>query len=332
MTTETNTLSYWLNWRFFLCALFLSTFMLVAALLIWKYEGSKRRKPGSTDHSQDSVGSLYEDELWQPCLKPIHPAWLLAYRTLAFSVLFALILSETIVKGGRIFLFYTQWTFTLVTLYFGLATSFSIYGCCRKGNNNSSSTEHMSLDAERGNYVPPTLNEGSPNASNTAKCSNSSEDFHTRKAAGVGGYACQIIFQVSAGAVVLTDIVFWTILYPYLLSQSRGLSFFVVTMHSVNAVCLLGESILNGLRYPFFRIGYFVQWTGTYVIFQWILHACVSMPWPYPFLDLSPPTAPIWYAGVGLMNIPCFGVFALVIKMKQYLLPKLFPQSFQGCS
>ncbi|KGN62302.1 uncharacterized protein LOC101209375 isoform X2 [Cucumis sativus] len=332
MTTDTNTLSYWLNWRFFLCALFLSTVMIVAALLIWKYEGSKRSKSGSRDDSQVSVGSLYEDELWRTCLKEIHPLCLLAYRMLAFALLFGLILSEAIVSGGRIFLFYTQWTFTLVTLYFGLATSFSIYGCCRKRDDNGSSTEHTSLDAERGTYVPPTLGVNSLDVDNSAKSLSSREGFHTRKAAGVGGYAFQIIFQVSAGAVVLTDIVFWFILYPFILSRSRGLSFFIVTMHSVNAVCLLGETILNGLRYPFFRIGYFVLWTGIFVIFQWILHACVSMPWPYPFLDLSPPSAPLWYVGVGLMNVPCFGVFALLIKMKQSLLPKLFPRSFQELS
>ncbi|KAG7029205.1 hypothetical protein SDJN02_07542, partial [Cucurbita argyrosperma subsp. argyrosperma] len=325
MTTDTNTLSYWLNWRFFLCAVFLSTAMVVAALLISKYEGFKRPKSGSRDDSQDSAGSLYEDELWRPCLKGIHPAWLLAYRMLAFAVLFGLILGDAVVVGGRIFLFYTQWTFTLVTLYFGLATSFSIYGCY----NSGSSTERTSLDAERGTYVPPTLGGENPDMAHTAKSLNSPEDLHERKAAGVGGYAFQIIFQTSAGAVVLTDIVFWFILYPYLLSRGRGLSFFVVTMHSVNAVCLLGETILNDLRYPLFRIGYFVLWTGTFVIFQWILHAFVSMPWPYPFLDLSPPSAPLWYAGVGLMNVPCFGVFALVIKIKQSLLPKLFPQSFQ---
>ncbi|XP_038885242.1 uncharacterized protein LOC120075696 isoform X4 [Benincasa hispida] len=280
MTTDTNTLSYWLNWRFLLCALFLSIVMVVAALLIWKYEGFKRRKSGSREDSQDSVGSLYEDELWRTCLKGIHPVWLLAYRMLAFAVLFGLILSEAVVSGGGIFLFYTQWTFTLVTLYFGLATSFSIYGCCRKCNDSGSSTEHTNLDAERGSYVPPTLGVESPDVANTAKSLNSHEYFHTRKAAGVGGYAFQIIFQ----------------------------------------------------RYPFFRIGYFVLWTGIFVIFQWILHACVSMPWPYPFLDLSPPSAPLWYAGVGLMNVPCFGVFALVIKMKQSLLPKLFPRSFQESS
>lgn len=108
MVIETNTLSYWLNWRFFLCALFLASIMVVAAVLIWTYEGFKRRKSESGDDSQDSVGSLYEDEFWRTCLKGIHPAWLLAYRMLAFAVLLALIIGDAVVSGGGIFLFYTQ--------------------------------------------------------------------------------------------------------------------------------------------------------------------------------------------------------------------------------
>ena len=78
-----------------------------------------------------------------------------------------------------------------------LATSFSIYGCCRKRDDNGSSTEHTSLDAERGTYVPPTLGVNSLDVDNSAKSLSSREGFHTRKAAGVGGYAFQIIFQVT---------------------------------------------------------------------------------------------------------------------------------------
>lgn len=80
----------------------------------------------------------------------------------------------------------------------------------------------------------------------------------------------------------------------------------MVCMHSVNAVFLVGDMILNCMvsfyflsgsttllfvqfpshwmrifssfqRFPFFRIAYFVLWTAAFVIFQWIIHACVSM-------------------------------------------------------
>ncbi|PNX62801.1 hypothetical protein L195_g053172, partial [Trifolium pratense] len=68
---------------------------------------------------------------------------------------------------------------------------------------------------------------------------------------------------------------------------------FTVGMHSVNAVLLLGETSLNCMSFPVFRFAYFILWTVTFVIFQWIIHAAVSLWWPYPFLDLSSPYAPL---------------------------------------
>lgn len=87
-------------------------------------------------------------------------------------------------------------------------------------------------------------------------------------------------------------------------------------MHTINVVLLIGDAALNCLvsfvlttlytilycfpnrfqplelrhvvsfflfvmlcsqRFPLFRIGYFFMWTVIYVIFQWILHARVSI-------------------------------------------------------
>ncbi|MCL7034443.1 hypothetical protein MKW94_000452, partial [Papaver nudicaule] len=81
-------------------------------------------------------------------------------------------------------------------------------------------------------------------------------------------------------------------------------------------------------RFPWFRFAYFILWTAIYVIFQWVIHACVSLWWPYPFLDLSSSYAPLWYLAVGLMHIPCYGVFVLIIRMKHFLWSKWFPESY----
>ncbi|KAL2547015.1 uncharacterized protein Fot_16248 [Forsythia ovata] len=143
-----------------------------------------------------------------------------------------------------------------------------------------------------------------------------------RRTADAWEYAFQILFQICAGAVTLTDCVFWLIIYPFLTGKDYRLHFLVVCMHSINAVFLLGETFLNCLRFPFFRIAYFVLWTCVFVIFQWIIHACVSMWWPYSFLDLSSPYAPIWYLGVGLLHLPCFAIFTLIFRIKQFCLSR----------
>ncbi|XP_050371838.1 uncharacterized protein LOC126789823 [Argentina anserina] len=328
MTTDTTVLSYWWNWRFLTCAIFLVTTIALAAILIWKYEGCKKSSRGRRENQHESVGSLYEDEAWRTSLKVIHPAWLLAYRIVAFIVLLSLIITNFALSGVGILYFYTQWTFCLVTIYFGLGSSLSIYGCYNYHNRVGEDAGDHVRDEEQGTYVAPTLGEDA-DTSNMSKSFNDGES-PSRKAAGVYVYIFQVIYQMCGGTVVLTDVVFWLILYPFLTSKSYKLNFMMVSMHSVNVVFLLGETILNSLRFPMFRISYFVLWTGIFVIFQWIIHACKNMWWPYPFLDLSSSYAPLWYLGVGVMHIPCYGVFALIIKMKQLCFSRSFPESSQG--
>ncbi|KAB1207884.1 hypothetical protein CJ030_MR7G024246 [Morella rubra] len=327
---NTTTPSYWLNWRFFLCALWILSSMVLASFLIWKYEGFNKPRPDErTENQGETAGSLHEDEAWKTCLKGIHPAWLLAYRTMAFIVLLVLLIADVVVAGGGIFYFYTQWTFTLVTIYFGLGSSLSIYGCCKRRQVGGHAAYCASLDAEQGTYIAPTLGE-SADMSSLSKSSETCEEAHSHHTAGVWVYIFQIIFQMCAGAVTLTDCVFWLILYPFLTAKDYELDFLIVSMHSINAVLLLGDTILNRLRFPLFRIAYFVLWTAIFVVFQWIIHACVSMWWPYPFLDLSSPYAPLWYLGVGLMHIPCYGIFALILRLKRLLLSRSFPDSYQS--
>ncbi|CAK9182762.1 unnamed protein product [Ilex paraguariensis] len=327
MAADTTNPSYWLNWRFLLCAIWILTSMIVAALVIWKYEGFNKLKSRRRDVHQETVGSLYRDEAWRACLKAIHPAWLLAYRVIAFSVLLAMLVANVVIDGGDIFYFYTQWTFALVTFYFGLGLLLSIYGCSTSCKEvGSDRVDLVSSDAEQGTYMAPALG-GYENQHDIPVSLNSHSEPHVRKAADPWGYAFQIIFQMCAGAVILTDCVFWFVIYPFLTDDDYKLDFLIVGMHSMNAVFLFGDVILNCLRFPFFRIAYFVLWTCTFVIFQWIIHACVSMWWPYSFLDLSSPYAPLWYLAVGLLHLPCYCIFTLIIRIKNLCLSRSFPES-----
>lgn len=108
MTADTTDPSYWLNWRFLLCALWILIAISGAALLIWRYEGCNKSKSKERDNQQEKVGTLYKDEAWTTCCKRIHPVWLLVYRVLGFSILLTVILSDTIVHSPRIFYFYTE--------------------------------------------------------------------------------------------------------------------------------------------------------------------------------------------------------------------------------
>ncbi|XP_076947587.1 uncharacterized protein LOC143619582 [Bidens hawaiensis] len=327
MGADTTTSSYWLNWRVFLCCVWILTAMGVASYLITKYERplnqkSRNRSDEYDEHDEDDGddygGVLYDDEVWKPCLKGIHPAWLMAYRIFAFFVLLILIILNAIVDGGSIFYYYTQWTFTLITIYFGIGSLLSIYGC---------SQYHNKVGGDRSEEQDEEQQAEITNLPNAAKYAGPKDSMHPRQVAGFWGYVFQIMFQMQAGAVVLTDCVFWFIIVPFLAIKDYNMNFFIINMHSINAVFLLGDTALNSLRFPWFRIAYFVLWTCVFVVFQWVVHACIALWWPYPFLDLASSFSPLWYLSVALLHIPCYGLFVLVIKLKHFLLLKWFPDS-----
>lgn len=324
MGADTTTSSYWLNWRVFLCSVWILISMGLASYLITKYEGPLRRKFGNREDNEaddDYGGVVYDDELWKPCLKGIHPAWLMTFRIFAFFVLLILIILNAVVDGGSIFYYYTQWTFTLITIYFGIGSLLSINGCYKYQNNKVGGDRSEELDEEHAAQGEIT------HLPNGAKYVAPKDRNHPRQVAGLWGYVFQIIFQMQAGAVVLTDCVFWFILFPFLAIKDYNINFFIINMHLINAVFLLGDTALNNLRFPWFRYAYFVLWTCVFVVFQWIVHACIYLWWPYPFLDLKSSFSPLWYLLVALLHIPCYGIFVLVIKLKHFLLSKWFPDS-----
>ncbi|KAG9155521.1 hypothetical protein Leryth_009926 [Lithospermum erythrorhizon] len=290
MTADTANLSYWLNWRFLVCAIFVLIAMVVAAVLIWKHEGfGKSRKGKHEDHEEETAGTVNIDDCWKTSSESIHAGWLLGYRLIAFCILVALLLSEAIVNGARIFYFYTEWTFTLITIYFGLASAFSVYGCLHHWKAvGDGRADFDKRDAERGNYMPPLEGVGVPDMLGTL---NSRDEPHNPKAAGFGGYTLQILYQL------------------------------VICMHTVNAVFFLGELVLNRLV----SFDHDFVCGLVFVIFQWIIHMCVSLWWPYPFLDLSSQYAPIWYLAVGLLHLPCYCMFPLILRAKQFCLSRFNP-------
>ncbi|PRQ53984.1 hypothetical protein RchiOBHm_Chr2g0172561 [Rosa chinensis] len=322
ITADTTALSYWLNWRVLLCSIWVFTPMVGALLMICKYEDLEYLKSRRGETQRDVDKDFCGDEAWRPCLKVIHPLWLLAYRVTAFFLLLAILVAKVVISGGGIYYYYTQWTFTLLTIYFGLGSLLSIYGSFwyNKTRRMGMGVQHVGSDAENGPYV---LLEHEENGLNNQ------EENYVLPVAVKCSYVFQAIFQTNAGAVMLTDCVYWFIIFPFLTIKDYNLSLLTVTMHSVNAVLLLGDAMLNSLQVPFVRISLFVLWTGAFVIFQWIIHACVSIWWPYPFLDLSSPYAPVWYLMVGLMHIPCYALFALIVGSKRHLLSKWFPLSCQ---
>ncbi|KAH7532486.1 hypothetical protein FEM48_Zijuj04G0025000 [Ziziphus jujuba var. spinosa] len=326
VTVDSTNLSYWLNWRVLLCAIWVITTMIIAFVMMWKYEGRLTSGRGQTE--QDVNENVHDNDSWKPCLKQIHPIWLLVFRVAAFCMLLPSLIVKVETNGGVIFYYYTQWTFTLVTIYFGCGSLLSIYGCYQYNKLNRLRFCRVRTDTEQGPYMP-LISEESTSILRKKNALNLQEDGHTTGLPRTCNYVFEILFQMNAGAVMLTDCVYWVVIFPFITIKDYNLNFMTVNMHTVNAILLLGDTALNCLRVPLFRIYFFVLWTSVYVIFQWIAHAFVSIGWPYPFLDLSSKYAPLWYLLIGVMHLPCYGIFAFIVKLKHDFLSKRFPSSYQ---
>ncbi|KAK7395653.1 hypothetical protein VNO78_16218 [Psophocarpus tetragonolobus] len=324
-SADTTTLSYWINWRFFLCAACVLLSTVLAFLAIWKDRGSRKFRSRKGENQQD--GTLSGDEAWKPCLKEIHPACLLVFRVIAFACLLASLVAKIHVNGGSIFYYYTQWTFTMVTIYFGCASLLSIYGCYQ--HKKSSTTFNViiaTIDAEQGPYMP-LLQQDTTNLSRVEHLADPHAEINQNQVAPIWSYIFQILFQMNAGAVMLTDCVYWFIIFPFLTLRDYDFNFMTVNMHTLNVVFLAGDATLNCLPIYWSGMSFFVLWTSLYVIFQWTIHAFIWIWWPYPFLDLSSPYSPLWYLLVALLHIPCYGMFKLIVDTKHYLSSKWFPSS-----
>ncbi|TYI69392.1 hypothetical protein E1A91_D08G152300v1 [Gossypium mustelinum] len=304
--------------------------------VLWRKEAASRCEDDSVYESllaaqQDADGFVHatptahvgSNQLWTSCWKGVHPGWLVLTRFVSFAALAGFLSWDIVDWDASIFVYYTEWTFALVMVYFGLGTVISAYGCWVCLNTP------LPENGARAEFLKSDVEESRTENSVTYKENNVRDKFRLQsQRAGFWGYLMQTIYQTCAGAVILTDIVFWCVIVPFLSNSHLGLNTLMGCMHTLNAVFLILDTLLNSLPFPWFRLAYFVQWSCLYVVFQWVLHACGFTWWPYPFLELNTPWAPLWYFALALVHIPCYGMYALIVKAKNSILPRLFPHAF----
>ncbi|KAK9139097.1 hypothetical protein Scep_008778 [Stephania cephalantha] len=314
-----SSLDYWLRWQVPVCGLIIVAPPIIAAIFISRI----KRAP------------IIASDQWTPCWRGLNPLWLLIYRASAFAFMAWMLSRVAAHNGPWAFFFYTQWTFTLVTIYFMLASIISAHGCWKY----SSRRTPPALDEERDGFLKKKkkkkkkqVDEAEARTTLTSVPNNVGLDNEQEDTveAGFWGYLMQIIYQTSAGASMLTDVVFWGLLFPFQSKDHFRLNPLMAGMHSLNAVFLILDATLNRLAFPWFRMAYFIFWSAIYIVFQWISHASGVSWWPYQFLELSTPWAPAWYLAIALIHIPCYAFFVLVVKIKTLIFSIFFPGSFMG--
>ncbi|KAL2642034.1 hypothetical protein R1flu_009621 [Riccia fluitans] len=310
------------HWPFFGCLAVIVLYIIFAIKFLRQYEGPGRPR-GSKAHPYMgvfTVADLDGAELRKSCWNAVHPRWLLGFRLFAFCYLLSLILINLYAEGFWMFNFFTQWTFSLLTAYFGVAAWVTYKHCLQlKYGETESNTETLEEQIKLTSEDSMSLK-----LFDTKVDSSKPQAFRNEiTSPGRVGYVMQIMFQVAGAAVLMTDSVYWLILVPYVLPKSFQHNFIDINLHCVNAVLLAIEILLNDMYYPWFRISYAVFWTSGYVFFQWILHARGSKSWPYPFLDLATPWAPAWYAGLSFLHVTLAIFLMAIVNIKQYLVTQI---------
>ncbi|KAK9147114.1 hypothetical protein Sjap_007017 [Stephania japonica] len=258
-------------------------------------------------------GCVSSSELWTTCWRGVKPIWLLILRLVSAVVMAGILLWDVRSYGSTIFIYYTEWTFALIIFYFVLGTIVSAYGCFGYSdmldNKTEEISEYLKEDFEE-NKSKSTMSFLPNKISIKIKMQRRSNSEEIEGGAGFLGQLMQIVYQL------------------------------MICMHSLNALFLLLDTALNNLKFPWFRLAYFVLWSCMYIIFQWVIHACgfswlakkskSVYRWPYPFINLDDPWAPLWYFTLAVLHIPSYAFYALIVKVKNALFSLWFPHAYVG--
>ncbi|KAL0919024.1 hypothetical protein M5K25_011091 [Dendrobium thyrsiflorum] len=146
-----------------------------------------------------------------------------------------------------------RWTFALVIIYFAISTMASAHGCWTYSKQPISENEETSCllrgDVEQCHDADLALT-GVKDRDGDMFSIFRSEQMRKRvheERTGLLGHSMLIVYQTSAGAVILTDVVFWSLLVPFMSNVHFRVNLIMACLHSLNAIFLLVDSALNSL-------------------------------------------------------------------------------------
>ncbi|KAJ0409077.1 hypothetical protein P43SY_002211 [Pythium insidiosum] len=133
-----------------------------------------------------------------------------------------------------------------------------------------------------------------------------------------GWLRLDLILDVCLSVSLLIGVVVWTILYPY--SKRIGhpeviLNWVSYCQHGVNILLLQIDNVATHHGVSVDALPLVIAWPTAYCIFAWVIHGTITHGfWPYPFLRLDTPWAPVWYGGLLVAHL---GVFVLMLYLSK---------------
>uniref|UniRef100_A0A803LEY3 Uncharacterized protein n=1 Tax=Chenopodium quinoa TaxID=63459 RepID=A0A803LEY3_CHEQI len=200
----------------------------------WLYDGLLLNNNPSSQH------------YWTSCWSGFHPAYLLVFRLLSLFSLAFFLAWDIHHWGPSIFIYYTEWTYSLTMMYFAIGSVISAHGCWLLHKHNKNDSPCLEESPGRGALDFEDI----PTATTTLTLdSNHGKQhcYYPSQTPGFWGYFMQITYQISGGAVILTDIIFWCIIAPASSNTRLGLTLLMGCIHTVNVAFLLLDTCINRL-------------------------------------------------------------------------------------
>lgn len=211
---------------------------------------------------------------------------------------------------GRCLVFYTSWNFIAQGGYFAYAAAQTLQ--LLKAQAGDAAQAYASL-----------LDDGS-----SGPFRRSPYSVGRRR----GWLRAELVLDVVLATSILIATVVWTILYPYAVrvhESARLLNWVSYCQHGVNVVLLQIEFLATHHRVSVDALPLVLLWPSLYTIFTWLLHGTVARGfWPYPFLELNTPWAPVWYLGLLLAHLAAFVLVLALSHLKKPLQPAATPADF----
>lgn len=265
----------------------------------------------ATAYERAGYGYVHRDNVWKTCHPKIHHGWLLTIRIISFLYCISILIYDIILWGPFVFEYYTQWSFALLIVYFGVVIGSSIKEILRQRNAEQSRVLSNNQNLLSG-YCQVDEFGIAVDEYNSA----SEHYYNPSEKAGMDGFMSQIFYQIAMGSAFVTCVVYWIFIFP----SYSFVDVIEMSMHAVNLVLLLTDIALNNMAFYWFRGAYFFIFTAVFIFFSWIIHALGENQWPYPFLDVSVDLAPLWYFCLCIIHVVAYGLVCGIVHLKEVCL------------
>lgn len=289
---QEETPGFVLSWETVVVATEIITALSTSLFLLYrKAKIDRNAPPASVSCSSSTTITAAGSPIMQACGFCSLDA-LLSFRLAALAFYVVVQLYDIYRTRLACLLFYTSWNFIAQGVYFGIAAARTLQ------------VRRLQQGSRRG--YAPLLDE-------TRSTGAATGSHH-------GWIRLELALDVCLATSILISVIVWTILYPYAVKMhypEKFLNWVSYSQHALNVVFLQVDFLSTRHAVSLRALPLLIAWPSVYSVFTWILHGTVAKGfWPYPFMEVNTPYAPLWYVGLLVAHTLGFAIVYAISRCK----------------